>query len=100
VSKASRDAVFGSVTVKTGDYVGISGKNVLFDSPSRPEAVIGTVEAAGASDRGVLMLIKGRDVPDGEAPELSALVSEKYPDLELIEIDGGQSVYDYIAVLI
>ncbi|MBR5767611.1 MAG: DAK2 domain-containing protein, partial [Clostridia bacterium] len=26
VSKASRDAVFGSVTVKTGDYVGISGK--------------------------------------------------------------------------
>ncbi len=100
ISAASRDATFGNVVVKTGDYVGICGKSVLFDSPSRPDAVLGTIGAAGADERGVLMLIKGRDVPESEETCLASLVSGKYPDLELIELDGGQSVYDYIAVLI
>ncbi|MBP5255532.1 MAG: DAK2 domain-containing protein [Clostridia bacterium] len=100
VSKASRDAVFGQVVVKTGDYVGISGKSVLFDSPSRTEAVIGTAGAAGAAERGVIMLIAGKGVPGDEAEKLASDVSSRFPDIEVISIDGGQSVYEYITVLI
>ena len=95
VSVAIRDCAQG----KTGDYLGISGKDILCGSPSRLEAALQTASALDASGADVLILFRGKDAPVTEAEELRAALEKKYPLTEIILIEGDQPVYDYILLL-
>ena len=47
----------------------------------------------------VITLYYGEDVKEEEAEELSAVISEKYPDCDVDFHNGGQSVYYYIIAM-
>ncbi len=98
VSRASRDAS-GEVEVKTGDYIGFHGKNILCDSPSRADAAKRLLEGMDAGSRDVVIILRGQDVPEEECEELSSFLEKKYPMSEIIPTFGGQPVHDYIFVL-
>ena len=99
VSTAIRDAEGDQVSVHTGDYVGYSGKQLLSDSPNRKEAASALVKRLDAASRDVMLVFFGEGVPQDEAEQLVAELTETYKNLEIMLNNGTQPVYDYIFVL-
>ena len=87
------------VSVSAGDYIGFDGDVIHVDSPSAKEAVITLSEKLEAAKRDVLILICGSGANSNEAQEICTELEEKYRRTEVIMIDGGQPIHDYILVL-
>ena len=100
VSTAIRDAEGDQVSVRTGDYVGYSGKQILSDNPDRETAAKGLIERLGAASRDVMLIFFGEQVPKNEAESLVADLQTQYKNLEIMLNNGAQPVYDYIIVCI
>ena len=99
VSTAIRDADGEQVSVRTGDYVGYSGKQLLSGSPDRETAAKALVERLGAASRDVMLVFFGEEVPQNEAESLVADLQSQYKNLEIMLNNGAQPIYDYIFVL-
>ena len=95
ISRAIRD----TADARTGDYIGFSGKDILTASASREETVLALAEKLEASRADILILFSGADAPADEAARLKAQLEKSCPMTEVILLDGGQPVYDYILVL-
>ena len=95
VSKAIRD----TADARTGEFIGFSGKDVLCCCPERPDAVQALAQKLSAQNSDILILLQGADAPAEEALKLQNSLQSTYRNSEVILIDGGQPVYDYILVL-
>ena len=93
VSRAIRD----SGTVKEGDYIGISGKDILASGGTPESALLALADTLGAGSKDVILVFAGADAAD--AAKLQADLEAKYPRAEVILQSGGQPVYEYILVL-
>ena len=98
VSCASRDTEKDGVTVKAGDFIGFEGDTIYVDSDVRNEAALGLAEKLGAGDYDIILIICGGDVPSDEVHALTDKLRESYRRTEVITIDGGQPIYDYIMI--
>ena len=98
VSKASRDAQMDGVSVKEGDYIGFADDVIYTDDADPVKAAEGLCEKLNAGKYDVLLLICGSGTTDDDAKRLCISLQEKYKRTEVIMIDGGQPVYDYIIV--
>jgi hypothetical protein len=94
VSRAIRD----SGNVKEGDYVGISGKEILASGATPESALMALADALGAGSSDVLLVFAGADAVDAEC--VRGKLESMYPRSEVILQAGGQPVYEYILVLI
>ena len=95
VSRAIRD----TQEAKTGQYLGFSGKEILSASDSRKEALLALANRLQASQADILVLFSGADAPVDEAAALKTQLEQACPMTEVILLNGGQPVYDYILVL-
>ena len=95
ISKAIRDTEIA----KTGEFVGFSGKELLCGSPDRTEAVKCLADKLDAGSADIFIMFKGEDSPADEAEALQAYLEKTYPRTEVILLDGGQPVYDYILLI-
>lgn len=95
VSRAIRD----TAEAKTGQFLGFSGKDILAARDSREEAVLALADKLDAGSADILMLFSGADAPADEAARLKSKLEKSCPMTEVILLDGGQPVYDYILVL-
>ena len=95
VSKAIRD----TADARTGEYIGFSGKDVLCCCPERAEAVKTLAEKLQAGNSDIFILMRGADAPSDEAASLQQELQKNCPMSEVILMDGGQPVYDYILAL-
>ena len=93
VSQAIRDAS----GYRKGDYIGISGKEILCGAPTAEGAVLELASRLEASAHDILVLFTGETVES--ADELKAQLEKSCPLTEVIVLDGGQPVYDYILML-
>ena len=99
VSRASRDADAGEVSVHSGDFIGFVGDGIRTDSETRNGAALALAATLPVDSCGAVLLLVGADAPDAEAKELYRALESAYPHTEFIMIDGGQPVYDYMMVL-
>ena len=90
-------AIRGSGPYREGDYLGLSGKQILTGAPDPEAALLGLAEAMKAGSVDVILVFAGADAknPDSVQEALAA----KYPRAEVILQTGGQPVYEYILVL-
>lgn len=98
VSKCVRDAEFGGVSVKTDDYIGFVGKDILSCNADRYQATIEAIDKLELKNHDVCILIRGEDSTDEECEMIEAYVNKNYRNTETFVIDGGQRVYSYIIV--
>ena len=99
VSKASRDTVKDGVSVREGDYIGFADDVIYVDDSDPVAAAEGLCDKLNAGKSDVILVICGSDAADGDAKRLCTLLREKYKRTEVIMIDGGQPIYEYIIVL-
>lgn len=98
ISRASRDAEKDGVNVRCGDYIGFEGGRIYVDSPDRNSAALGLAQKLDAGSYDILLIICGGGVPAEEVHELTGTLRDTYRRTEVITIDGGQPIYDYIMI--
>lgn len=99
VSKANRNTSQDGVEIKDGDYIGFADDIVYTDSPNRAECCEKLTDKLNSGDYSIMMLIKGKDVPQDEADALLEKFESKYKLTEIIPINGGQPIHDYVIIL-
>ena len=99
VSRAVRDTEMDGVEVRKDDFIGFVGDKIYVDSPSRNEAAEALCEAARADRYDIMLLVCGADASPEEAQALYSGLKRKYRNTEIVMIDGGQPIYDYIIIL-
>lgn len=97
VSRASRDVP--DIGAAAGDFIGFEDDEIYSSSADRKAAVTGLLDKMNAGARDVIILACGEDVPEDEISSLYGILTEKYKNTEIITVDGGQPVYDYIIIL-
>ncbi len=99
VSPSIRDADMNGVHINSGDTIGIINKEIVVSEPSKMDA---TKKLASLlldlPEKFMLTVFCGEDSSSDEQNELTAYLSESYPDAEVYFIDGGQEIYPYIFV--
>ncbi|MCR5808096.1 MAG: DAK2 domain-containing protein [Clostridiales bacterium] len=99
VSKACRNTERDGVSVKEGDYIGFSNGVIYSDSADPVEASVKLAEALNADDFGILMLVCGKDTEIAVSEAVKAALEKAHRRTEVILLDGGQPIYDYIMIL-
>ena len=95
VSRAIRESGAGAA----GDYLGISGKEILCGAPVRQDALMEMARKLDAGQHDIAVLFQGADVPAVEAAAAVEAFSAAFPRTETTLIEGGQPIYDYILLL-
>ena len=99
VSKANRNTEQDGVQIKDGDYIGFADDVIYTDSPNRRECCEKLIDKLDSGDYSIMMFIKGKDVPQDEADALLEELENKYKLTEIIPVDGGQPIHDYVIIL-
>lgn len=99
VSKASRDAEKDGVGIHKDDYIGFVGDTVYVDGADGTEVAALLADKLGVDSFGVMLILVGADVAESASASLYSALSARYRGTEIIMIDGGQPIFDYILVL-
>ncbi len=98
VSRAVRDANMSGIEVHTDDYIGIQGHDILSATADKVDAAIKMSEALDADECDIIIVISGNTATKSEAERLKSELQALCPDGEIIMMNGGQDVYDFILI--
>ena len=98
ISHCVRDAAMDGREIRTGDYIGFVGKELLAVDRSRFATVCESIDAVELSGYELCILIRGKAAPEEEAGRIEAYIHSHYRGKEVYTINGGQDVYDYILI--
>ena len=98
VSRASRTTERDGVSVREGDFIGYSDGVIYSDSPKALDAALTLADALDADDYGILLLVRGMDADEKEAEQIRAALEAAHPMTEVILLEGGQPIYDYLMI--
>lgn len=98
VSRASRNADKDGVHVREGDFIGFIGDTIYLNDRDALDTATQLSKCMHVEQCGVLLLLVGCDAPKEEADALFAALTKLYARTEVIRIDGGQPVHQYILV--
>ncbi len=98
IARCIRDAEMQDHRIRTGDYIGYVGKNILSASDRRLDASIQLIDSLDLDSHALFLLFSGIDASDDETDTICRYVGENHPDCEVYPIHGGQEIYSYIMV--
>lgn len=97
VTYAVRNACINGKTVKKGDFMAISSKEILASSTDKLTAALNALSRVkDIEDKELLTVFFGADVTPQEKYGFEEEISKAYPDLEYCPYDGGQDVYSFL----
>lgn len=96
VTFAARDTNLDGMEIKLGDCLAVSDKDIDAVTATPEEAILKLCEKLVDDESGVITIYYGEDIGEDTATALGEKLEEKYPDLDVSVIQGGQPVYFYI----
>lgn len=96
VTIATRSTTINGVIIHKGDYIGILDGKLVAASRSKTmllSAIFRKVKKM--KEKQVITFIFGKDLKEKDREKAIALVNQKYPNVEVGGVDGGQNVYHY-----
>ncbi len=96
VTFAARDTNLDGMEIKMGDCLAVNGKEISAVTTTPEEAVLTLCEQLVDDEAGVISVYYGEDISAETAEKLSKKLEEKYPELDVTIVSGGQPVYFYI----
>lgn len=99
VSVASRNTEMDGVEVIAGEYIGFTEEAIYVNEKTPDEALIALADKIDTGSYDVALLVFGEKADPSKNDDLISLFIEKYPNTEIIPIQGDQPVYDYILIL-
>ena len=97
LTQSIRDTRLNHVRVKNGDYIGGLHGKLVVSLPEKNKALVGLLgKIKDIKKCETVILFYGKSISEEEANGASEAIKEKYPNLEVGLIPGGQEVYDYL----
>lgn len=96
VTFAVRDTEIDGKQIKQDDYMGIGDRAILSVGSDLKETTLELVDELVDEESSIISIYYGADTTGEDADELSRMLEEKYPDIEVEVNNGGQPVYYYI----
>lgn len=99
VTRAIRSVDYAELSVRSGDYIGFTNKEVLCTSTDKTEALGALCRKLAAGGKEIATVIYGADASEQDRELVRSLFSTQFRKMEFYEIDGKQELYDYIIIL-
>ena len=99
VSKCSRDTEMDGFMLKTGQYIGFVGKDIVSADNDRRDTACMLSDRVDYEDREICILIRGLDSTDEEAEDIANHIRHAHKNCEVFIINGGQDIYSYILIV-
>ena len=100
ITHAVRSVVIDGKSIKEGDFIAISGHDILAVADSAEDALTEMIrEAPDAEDMEILTVFVGKEVSEDRRIQLTERLEEEFPELDITVYEGGQEVYDYLVAL-
>ena len=100
ITQAVRDVTINNKSIKTGDYIAISGHDILAVSDTAENALLEMIkETPDVEDMEILTVFVGKDVDEQRRADITERLEEEFPEFEVTVYEGGQEVYDYLVAL-
>lgn len=99
VARASRDANHNRLNILKGDFIGFVGDDIYVDEHSAEDALLALSEELEAGSFDIALILVGCDASAENAASVCDRLQAAYPRTEVIMMDGGQPIYDYIIIL-
>ena len=96
VTYAVRDTMIDDKEIKQGDYMGIGDAGILSVGQDMKKVTEDMVASMVDEDAELISIYYGSDVEEADAEQLSAEISEAYPDCDVELQFGGQPIYYYV----
>ena len=99
ITVAVRDAVIDGKTIHEGDYLALSGGEVVSVSATAEDAVLDMLSNIDIELCEIITLFVGEHVSEECRSSLTERLKETYEDFEIVVYNGGQEVYDYLIAI-
>ena len=99
VTAAVRDAHVGGFDIHTGDYMAISGGQIVAVKPTAEEALLEMLAGADTDLCEIITVFVGKAVSEERRAALTEALEAAYEDCEITFYEGGQEIYDYYLAL-
>jgi DAK2 domain fusion protein YloV len=96
ITHAVRNTKMNGFSVKVGDIIGITEKQIVASGNHFDDVLIGTIGSMIDADSEMLTLYYGEGVSEDSANNALSKINEKFPDLEVACYNGGQPHYFYL----
>lgn len=99
VTYAVRSTHIDGFKLKEGDIIGLDEKKIVAKGEDVTSTTVDTVSGLITENTMHITLFYGADVTEEDASKVAAVLSEKYPDIEIDIHNGGQPLYYYLISL-
>lgn len=96
VTFAIKDTSFEGLEIKENDFMAIKEKDIVMANPNKLDATKFLIDSIIQPDSELLTLFTGEDASADEISEIEDYVAQRFGDVELEVIEGGQPVYSFI----
>lgn len=100
VTTAIRSTKVGGVQISKGDHMAIVDDKIVFAGKQKNKILVDLLnKVSGINDKYLCTVIFGKDATEEERQKNLAAIASKYPNLEVVTLDGGQAVYKYLVAV-
>jgi uncharacterized protein len=96
ITRAVRSVQINGMSVKEGEVIGLINGTLKLKGTAPTEVALDALGEVQAEDYEIITIYYGEMVTHDQAEQLSAEISERYPEQETEVIDGGQPHYYFI----
>lgn len=96
ITRATRSVELDGVDVKMGSFIGLTDGRLCSSGADKDVVLEELLEKMDIADCSIITVYYGGDVAKAQADELAERIADRYPDLEVEVVEGGQAHYDYI----
>lgn len=96
ITTAVRTVQIGSVNVREGDFIGVVNGDLAVAGQDMRQVINDTLQRMHIDNYEIVTLYYGVDVTLAEAEETAKQLKQRYSQLEIEVVDGGQPYYAYI----
>lgn len=99
VARSVRTTTLNDVEVIKDQYMGFTDHIMLTCQLTKTQAAVSLLEKLDVKNKEFLILVYGKCVEEAEKQELLTTLEKEYPRIEVYEIEGGPSVYDFLFII-
>ena len=96
ITYALRDTEIDGVKIKKDDLMGLNEGKITISEKKIEDTFKKLVDELIDEDSSIISIYYGEDVKEKDAEKLAKLVEEKYEDIEVELVYGGQPLYYYL----
>jgi DAK2 domain fusion protein YloV len=96
ITHATRTTKLNGLKISGGEIIGLLDGDILTSGKNYQDTIIELLAEIDMDGKNVLTIYYGKDADPDQVRDISKIIGNRYPGLEVGVVDGGQPHYEYI----